>query len=91
MFFSHRVFSLMFSTIARASDSVRDTQGRPAALSEMLSMVCPHNYTEACKDETIAPGKMPHISNTVRMYNKLMCGHSYCGNGSDSKVEKLIK
>lgn len=80
----------MFSTIARATDSVRETQGRPEALSEMLSMVCPHNYTQPCKDETIVPGKQ-HISNTVRMYNKLMCGRSDCGNGSDSKVEKLIK
>ena len=81
----------MFSTIASASDSVRQTQGRPAALSEMLSMVCPHSYTEPCKEENIVPGKKMEISNTVRMYNKLMCGKSYCGNGSDSKVEKLIK
>ena len=81
----------MFSTIAMASDSVRATQGRPVAYAEMLSMVCPHSYTEPCKDESVAAGSPPKISNTVRMYNKLMCGKSYCGNGADSKLDKLIK
>ena len=82
--------SAMFSTIVRASDSVRDTQGRPAAVSEMLSMVCPHSYTEPCKEESLASKKV-QISNTIRMYNKLMCGKSYCGDGTDASVSKLIK
>jgi hypothetical protein len=82
---------MTFSTIASASDSVRQTQGRPAAFAEMLSMVCPHNYEQPCKNESLAQKPHGEISNTVRMYNKLMCGKSFCGAADDAKLAKMIK
>ena len=82
---------MTFSTIASASDSVRQTQGRPTAFAEMLSMVCPHNYEQPCKNESLAQKAPGEISNTVRMYNKLMCGKSFCGAAADAKLDKMIK
>ncbi len=80
----------MFSTIASATDSVRCTQGRPLAMSEMLSMVCSHDYDVPCKESLVAKGQAPE-SNTIRMYNKLMCGKSFCGKSMETKIDKLIK
>ena len=79
----------MFATIAHASDSVRVTLGRPEAMNEMLSMVCTRDYDVPCKEAS--PSAKAPQSNTVRMYNKLMCGKSYCGGGTDAKLDKMIK
>ena len=81
--------SAMFATISRV-DSVRKTAGRPVAFEQALSMVCPHDFDKPCTNAAMAEKEHPAMSNTVRMYNKLMCGKSFCPGNTDAGIGKII-
>lgn len=80
----------MFAVVAKVSDSIRKTAGRPGALEEALSMVCPHDFDLPCTDPAASAQSHPVMSNTIRMYNKLMCGKSFCPGGADKTLGKMI-
>ncbi len=75
----------MFAT---ARDSIRHTTGRPDALVESLSMICPHDFDLPCTDAAATHGQPPAMSNTIRMYNKLTCGKSFCPGNADTNLKK---
>mmetsp|Transcript_83575 Transcript_83575/g.223668 ORF Transcript_83575/g.223668 Transcript_83575/m.223668 type:complete len:82 (+) Transcript_83575:33-278(+) len=81
----------MFAILVHASGSPpKGLEASSPDLAQMLSMVCPHDYTHPCKQALLENGKAK-ISNTVRMYNKLMCGKSICDQTTEATVDKMIK